>query len=116
MGTLRDLTEELHSLVNTPSMGVVAIAKEIQTFAALLKLTKAGIHQLDSRNYSADELRTLNTFVIGVQRARTMSPNTARGYIAAMWRGGASGIVPRIPFGPAIERNLKAFLQGGPQG
>ncbi len=116
---LKGLTEELGKLVATAGItnhSLKVKAEDIPEFEALRKLAMASSKDIENQDFNSYQLRLLNTFIIGVQFARTMTPTAARGYLGAMWLGGARSVVHKLVFGSAIERNMETFLAGGPHG
>lgn len=119
MKVLRKLAEDLHALLDTPSIGIMVKCSDLASFDLLQNLVSASIRAVgQAKDLRPDDLRTWNTFVIGVERSASTSPLAGRGHIGAIWRAGANEICRQLSpdVSHAMEDAVQAFLDEGPHG
>jgi len=111
MSAIDDFLEDLGRLIDNPQPPEPnqARASDDPAYRRLNELATAVLHSPSMDSLNADELRDLNTFVITVSRAATMSPGAARAHVGAAWRPAEAGVL-KLALGPEVRRAVHHFM------
>lgn len=113
MSRLRDLTEDLRSLVSLSMPGMAGALVNDPAYPKLQTLLRSVMDSPDLEALSAEELRALATFRITLYRAGLMEPTMGRKHVGAVWRGTAKQALLKLPVGPEVQAAMHELMAGG---